>query len=90
MATAVLRRLIAGNPVRCQERDRDRYDRIVAVCFNSDGRDIGKAMVRNGWALAYRQFSLDYVVDEDRAKAARSGIWKTTFKPPWKWRRDAR
>ena len=73
-ATKRLRRLVRGGQVRCEERDRDRYDRIVAVCFNSDGRDVGKAMLRNGWALAYRQFSLDYVVDEDRAKAAGSGI----------------
>ena len=65
----------------------DRFGRIVAVCFNAEGLDVGREMVRLGWALPYRQFSLDYVVDEERAKAAKSGIWTTTFIPPWEWRR---
>ena len=64
-ATSVMRDLIAGQPVRCEHRDVDRFGRIVAVCFNAEGRDLGKEMVRTGWALAYRQFSLDYVADEE-------------------------
>ena len=31
-ATRALRERIAGRPVECAERDRDRYGRIVAVC----------------------------------------------------------
>ena len=47
-------------------------------------------MVRLGWALAYRQFSLDYVADEEAASATREGIWETTFTDPWEWRREQR
>ena len=90
LATRALTRLIRGEPVRCEQRDVDRFERIVAVCFNVGGNDIGKAMVRQGWAMAYRQFSMDYVVDEERAKAAKSGIWTTVFIPPWEWRREQR
>ena len=66
-ATKALRSLIAGNPVSCQERDVDRYGHIVAVCLNAEGQDVGAELVRLGWALAYRQFSQDYVGEEWRA-----------------------
>ena len=56
IAKAELADAIAGAEVRCEERDRDRYGRIVAVCHAS-GHDIGRAMVDAGWALAYRRFS---------------------------------
>ena len=35
-ATAALRRLIGNKPVSCQERDIDRYGRVVAVCLNAE------------------------------------------------------
>jgi endonuclease YncB( thermonuclease family) len=47
-------------------------------------------MVRSGWALAYRQYGLDYVEDEEAASATREGIWETTFMPPWEWRQRLR
>lgn len=56
-ATTAMRRLIAGNPVSCQERDVDRYGRIVALCLNAEEQDMGRELVRRGWALAYRRFS---------------------------------
>ena len=86
-ATQEMRDLIDGEPVRCEQRDIDRYGRIVAVCFNAEGLDLGKQMVRHGWALAYRQYGLDYVADEETASATREGMWETTFFAPWDWRR---
>ena len=88
-ATAALVSLTAGHEVRCQERDRDRYGRIVAVCFVGS-TDLNAEMVRKGWALAYRQYALDYVADEDRARQARAGIWRGEFTPPWEWRAEHR
>ncbi|MEE9290942.1 MAG: thermonuclease family protein, partial [Alphaproteobacteria bacterium] len=70
-ATRAMRSHIAGNPVNCQERDVDRYRRVVAVCFNAEGRDVGAELVREGWALAYRRFSLEYVAEEREAKASK-------------------
>ena len=43
-------------------------------------------MVRNGWALAYRRYSMDYVEAEGEAKEAKRGMWKGKFVPPWEWR----
>ena len=44
-ATAAMQRAIGGQPVECKARDVDRYGRLVAVCFNDDGEDIGEALL---------------------------------------------
>ncbi len=54
------------------------------------GEDLEKWMVANGWALAYRRYSLDYIDEEAEAQAARRGIWAGEFVKPWKWRRGKR
>ncbi len=33
-------------------------------------------MVLNGWALAYRRYSLDYVDQERRAQVAELDMWR--------------
>ena len=71
--------------VRCDPRDRDRYGRIIATCFEN-AEDLNHWMVASGWAVAYRKYSLDYVAIEERAHAARIGIWSGTFDMPWDWR----
>ena len=47
------------------------------------GDDVERWMVLNGWALAYRQYSRDYVAQERAARAARRGIWRGEFIEPW-------
>lgn len=80
---------IGRRPVSCEERDRDRYGRIVAVC--SLGYDkLNAWMVSEGWAMAYRQYSTDYVEEEEVARAEKIGIWRGEFVPPWEWRRGQR
>jgi endonuclease YncB( thermonuclease family) len=76
---------IARRPVACEERGRDRHGRTLAVC-TVDGEEMNAWLVREGWALAYREYSRDYVDEEAAAKAARRGAWRGTFTPPWKWR----
>ncbi len=75
--------------VRCEQRDIDRYKRIVAVC-NLGNLDLNAWMVRQGWAIAYRQYSRDYVDDESAAQAEKAGIWAGRFIDPSKWRRGDR
>lgn len=76
---------IGRSVVRCDVRGSDRYGRIISVCFK-DTEDLNRWMVASGWAVAYRKYSLDYVADEERAHAARVGIWSGTFTMPWDWR----
>ncbi len=49
-AKTALRLMVEDRDVVCKERDRDRYGRVVAVCF-VEGQDINAALVRQGWAL---------------------------------------
>ncbi len=71
--------------VVCSERATDRYGRSVAVCFLG-AEDINGWLVREGWAVAYRRYSLDYVDAEGTARQSRAGIWGSTFVMPWDWR----
>jgi endonuclease YncB( thermonuclease family) len=77
--------LIGGAVVRCRVQDIDRYQRHVAVCFR-DSNDLNAALVRSGWALAYRQYGMDYVGPESSARDAKRGLWAGTFEAPWRWR----
>ena len=88
-ATQALAGRIGGRTISCEERDRDRYGRIVAVCRNA-GKDVNAWMVSQGWALAYRRYSRDYVGEEASARDARLGMWRGDFVAPWDWRRGER
>lgn len=88
-AARTLARRISGRRVVCTEKDRDRYGRIVARC-RQGGEDLNAWLVANGWALAYRRHSRAYVDEEAAARAARRGIWRGEFVPPWEWRRSQR
>jgi endonuclease YncB( thermonuclease family) len=88
-ATEAMTEIIAGREVVCSQRDIDRFRRVVAVC-RIDGLDIAAELVRRGWAVAYRRFSLDYVGLEDEARKAKRGIWSGTFEAPEVWRAERR
>jgi endonuclease YncB( thermonuclease family) len=76
---------IGRQVVECRPKDEDRYGRVVAVC-GVGGEDINAWMVAQGWALAYRYYSRDYVSEERSASKAKLGLWQGEFEPPWDWR----
>ncbi len=89
-STFALAGLIGKAWVRCNERDRDRYKRIVAVCYLGK-KDINAWMVRNGWAVDYRRYSKGaYSAEQMQARRAQLGIWQGEFIAPWDWRRGKR
>ncbi len=85
-STEALKGVIGDNPVQCSRRDKDHYGRIVAVC-RVGSTDLNAWMVQQGWAVAYRRYSKDYVSDEAAARAAGRGMWRGEFMMPWEWRR---
>ena len=68
-AALALSDFIGPSPVTCEKQGTDRYGRTIATCYVR-GEDIEAWMVLNGWALAYRQYSLDYVGEEAAAQHA--------------------
>ncbi len=57
---------------------------------SADGYDLSEGMAYTGWALALRRVSERYVALEERARAARRGLWKGRFVAPWDWRAGLR
>ena len=88
-ATRVLTGVVNGRVVTCRGDKRDRYGRLIAVCYIGTD-DLNARMVRDGWALAYRRYAPDYVPQETEARASGSGIWQGQFLEPWEWRRQRR
>jgi endonuclease YncB( thermonuclease family) len=88
-ATFALAFEVGHHWVTCRGDKRDRYGRLIAVCYVGP-YDLGKRMVRDRWALAYRRYSMDYVNDEVAARQARRGMWRGEFVPPWEWRKGYR
>ena len=84
-ATEALRDLIGARELVCTNRGTDRYQRTLSVC-RTEATDVNAAMVRQGWAVAYRQYSNDYVFDEEQAKTAKAGAWAGAFTMPWEYR----
>ncbi|HEX2727800.1 MAG TPA: thermonuclease family protein [Beijerinckiaceae bacterium] len=80
---------IGSANVSCEQKDVDRYKRVVAVC-SAGGEDLNAWLVQHGYALAYRQYAKDYVDEEDSARRARRGVWAGAFTPPWDWRKSKR
>ena len=80
---------IDSRTISCEQKDRDRYNRIVAVC-HSGNEDLNGWMVSKGWAMAYRQYSPNYISHEDNALRSKVGIWQGDFVAPWDWRRGKR
>ncbi|MBW6397352.1 thermonuclease family protein [Roseomonas sp. HJA6] len=85
-ARAALNRILGSGALTCEAIGTDRYHRRVVRCVNAEGQDIAAAMVAAGWAMAYRRYSVDYVPQEDEARAHGRGIWAGRFEPPWDWR----
>jgi endonuclease YncB( thermonuclease family) len=77
-ATFALARIIETHWVYCSERGRDELETLVAVCrlSGANGPEVNAAMVREGWALAHRAQSTDYVAAEAEARRTRSGLWR--------------
>jgi endonuclease YncB( thermonuclease family) len=88
-AANALASIVGEQSVKCSKRNIDRYGRIVAVC-RAGPIDLNEWMVGNGWAVAYKRFSIEYNRGEIEAKKAGKGLWRGDFVMPWVWRRRMR
>jgi endonuclease YncB( thermonuclease family) len=85
IAADALAELVSGKTLSCEVKAVDKYKRLIATC-QVDGTDISAWMTTDGYAMAYVRFSDRYVGQESEARAARRGLWQTTFEPPWEYR----
>ena len=85
-STSFLKSLIGDDKIKCDTIGQDRYNRYIGVCFKNN-LDLNSEMVINGWAIAYRYYSLDYVKEERIAKLNKTGIWIGEFEEPYLFRK---
>ena len=85
--TKTVKKKIDGKLVTCKVQDKlDRYKRYIGVCFLGNV-NLNKWMVRNGYAVAYKRYSKNYIEDENYAKKNKIGLWSGHFIHPDKWRK---
>lgn len=84
-AKSELEKHFGGRQLTCTLADTDRYGRSLGDCFLG-GKSMSRWLVRNGWALAFRRYSADFIPDEDFARERKAGLWAGAFIAPWEWR----
>ena len=84
-----LQSVIGKNVPVCTAKPKSpKETRTVALC-KVDGKDIGREMVKSGWALDYKHFSKGaYSAEERDARENRLGIWSGEFENPYVWRKS--
>ena len=85
-STDFLRDLIRNDHILCDTSGLDRYNRYIGICYKNN-IDLNSQMVINGWAIAYRYYSLDYVKEEIIAKSKKVGVWIGEFEEPYLYRK---
>ena len=75
--------------IKCIHHEIDKYGRFISECWTGE-ISINSWLVKNGFALAYLQYSDKFFYDEKKAKEKRLGVWQGRFIYPWDWRRGER
>ena len=95
-AKEVLSSFVFDRRVEARCWKRDRYGREICSVFVGT-RDVGLAMIRDGYAWHYKAFEREqsaedraaYARTEADARSARKGLWRDAAPvPPWDWRKE--
>ena len=70
----------------CRRIEIDKYGRVVATC-KVNGEDIGRALVSDGLAFAYRKYSMAYDLDEKGAAVNDRGLHASRVQSPAQYRK---
>lgn len=71
--------------VACEAGKQDKYGRWLGTCTLSNGRDLGQAMVLNGWAFTYRD-TPTYAKEQAQAAENGFGVHAGDCEKPWDFR----
>lgn len=78
---------IAGQPIECHATEVDIYKRPIATC-TVGSVDLAEAMVVDGYAVPFLQYSDAYAEKGQVARDSNVGIWQTDFVMPWDYRKN--
>ncbi|WP_440928713.1 thermonuclease family protein [Candidatus Pelagibacter sp.] len=88
LATKALKEKISNSKITCIDEGVDRYNRIIGECFINNNESLSSFMVKNGYAFAYRKYSIKFIKEEEFAKKNSLGLWKMKFEYPWDYRKN--
>ena len=83
--------LVAGRQVDVEQKDVDRYGRIVGL-VEVNGQSLNELIIQNGYAWVFAEycnekFCDDWVRLEGTARQQKKGMWQdSVVVPPWEWR----
>jgi endonuclease YncB( thermonuclease family) len=75
-----------GKRATCTRVDTDKYGRAVATC-TVGGKDMGRMLVSDGLAFAYRKYSMAYDLDEKGAAVNDRGLHASRVQSPSQYRK---
>ena len=78
---------ISNQEVNCIRESKDQYGRTLAECFVGK-ESLSSYLVREGYAFAYRDYSDQFIADEEFAQSRGNGMWSMEFLFPWDYRRQ--
>jgi micrococcal nuclease len=79
-----------GKEVVAKQTDTDRYGRIVAFIHLSNGLELNRSLIENGFAWHYKKYSKDESLDqlEANARTKKLGLWVDENPiAPWEFRK---
>ena len=88
-----LRAKIGQHNVTCKILKKDRYQRFIVTCSITEKGErlsLNHWLTAEGYALAHKKYSKDYILAEEIAKFFQRGLWSGSFIFPWLWRQGAR
>jgi micrococcal nuclease len=66
--------------LKTEEKERDRYNRLLAYVYLPDGRLLNQLLLEIGYAVVYRRFDFelksDFLEAESQARRCRKGLWQ--------------
>lgn len=88
----VLSELIFGKEVHLEQKDKDRYGRVVAVVY-CNGVNVNEEMLRRGMVWHYKEYDRTeaWAELEQRARSTKTGLWQQLSPTsPWQFRKEKR
>ena len=86
-ALRTLSSMVHGEMVRCTVAT-SLVSGAAAICSVQGIADVGREMVRRGFAVPNGHDFGKYVADSAQAQSVRAGIWAGNFQAPWTWRAE--
>lgn len=84
--------LIFSKQVRVEQKNKDRYGRVVGIAFVA-GLNVNEEMLRSGMVWHYRQYDKneEWARLQNEAQRKKAGLWSMPSPtPPWEWRKEKR